>query len=253
MAVLHDVARKDEKDVLYDDIDDYGLYEPEGPRGDNRDSNQMLAVFAQLQLRSDTAAYSYDVLSAEDPYGRISGTYYVPEEGAAIVQNVHAEEDPYREEDGEADLEGHQIGLPSSEILYQGLKKVASIVGSASFSAASIISNTKYVFQDNVVNDGTKAMIRIAYQALQLDKNQRQIFRLNDPALDEKDWVTANRVFYILAGTDNVRPTIWMAMDHHKALGYVIDIYVHTWTMFGDDSIWMAVQLIKARSHKPPS
>ncbi len=252
MAVLNDVVRRDEIDVLYYDIDDYGLYEPEGPTRDHRDSKQMLAVFAQLQLRSDTAAYSYDVLSAEDPYGRISGSYYFPEVGAAIVQNVHAEEDPYREEDGEADLEGHQIGLPSSEILYQGLKKVASIVGSASFSAPSIIWYTKYVFQDNVANDGTKAMIRKAYKDLQLDKNQRQVFRLNDPARDEKDWDKANRVFYILAGTDNVRPTIWMAIDHRKALGYVIDIYVHTWTMFGDDHIWMAVQLIKATSHEPP-
>lgn len=113
----------------------------------------------------------------------------------------------------------NQKKLQWSEIMYQTWKLAMANENTMAASGqmkspGAPISNLQSVVQHDVVNDGTRAVIKAAYEANGFVAGQ-------DDAEQWREWTEAATpsFFYGLLGTDNVKGTVWLLNDHAAEIG----------------------------------
>jgi hypothetical protein len=143
---------------------------------------------------------------------------YNAKEGAIVMSFLSAKNDGWPDDAPQRNY--------CSEITWQSWKKVAG-------SGCAIL---KLVFQDNVQNQGTREVIEAAYKQQNPLQGAPGTFSMKGSQAEQ-------RAFLALLGTDNVRPTEYMLIDHFEEMGKkkIQRIHVFPYQGFGIQRSWHMV------------
>ncbi|KAI9883829.1 MAG: hypothetical protein M1823_004383 [Watsoniomyces obsoletus] len=108
--------------------------------------------------------------------------------------------------------------LPNSELLYQAWR---DMVGEAN------VGQLKYVVQQPIINTGSLLTLRDAHQAKGIPMDHPATFTPDDTEFD----ALLGDVWHGLLGTRNAKPVSHMLTDHHRALGDLKIVAVHTYAL----------------------
>ncbi|KAF8243594.1 hypothetical protein K440DRAFT_664035 [Wilcoxina mikolae CBS 423.85] len=133
--------------------------------------------------------------------GPINQCDYSPKAGVIISQQRFSDRDPWADTDPEK--------LPASELTWQQWERLCVEAGAQT-------GNLRVIFSADVKGEVARSTIHKAHVENNIptdDWNRPGVFHMDphNPAM--------NKAFFALLYTDNVRPNMWMLLDHHNHLG----------------------------------